>query len=262
MKYSACIELLFTEVPFIKRIAAAKKAGFTHIEFWDWRNKDLPAIKEECKKNGMKVGAFQGSIQGTMIDRKDHKKYCDGVRLSLEAAKDLGATGIFCLTDILGEDRCVVPPPHKIPEAQKEKAILSAINELAPEAKKAGVVLLMEPLNTLVDHAGYHINFSRIAWDLHKKIKHPSVKILYDIYHMQIMEGNLIETIRKNMNAIGYIHVADVPGRHEPGSGEINYRPIQAALTKSGYRGIVGFEFAPSGKSNESLQESKKIFGF
>ena len=86
--------------------------------------------------------------------------------------------------------------------------------------------------------------------------------MLYDVYHMQIMEGNIISTIRANAKAIGYVHVADVPGRHEPGSGEINYRNVAAALRESGYDGTVGFEFMPTTKTEAALAEARAAFRF
>ncbi|MBN1675600.1 MAG: TIM barrel protein [Kiritimatiellae bacterium] len=262
MKYSACIEMLFQEVPFLERIAKAKEAGFSHVEFWCWWEKDLPAVKQKLAETGMQVAVFQGNREGTMIDPCDQQKYVDGVLKSMEAAKELGAKALFCLTDVLGPDRTVVPPPHPIAEAQKEGAILEVMAKLAPEAEQAGVTLLMEPLNTLVDHAGYHIHHSQIAWDLHAKIDHPNVKVLYDIYHMQIMEGNIIQTLRRNFDAIGHIHVADVPGRNEPGSGEINYGNIAKVLKNLNYDGIVGFEYEPTGATGESLKQAKAWFEF
>jgi hydroxypyruvate isomerase len=180
----------------------------------------------------------------------------------METARSLGARALFTLTDVLGEDRTVVPPPHAIPDDAKEGAILKVMEELAPKAKEAGVTLLLEPLNTLVDHSGYHIHHSGIAWVLHGKIGHPNVKVLYDAYHMQIMEGNIINTIRKNFGAIGHIHIADVPGRHEPGSGEINYRTIAGVLKDLNYQGIVGFEYEPTNSTVASLKTAREWFGF
>ena len=170
---------------------------------------------------------------------------------------------IFCMTDILrDEDRTVDPPARPISPAEKEAAILAVMETLGKEAAKAGVTLLMEPLNVLVDHAGYYIQRSSIAWDLHRKIGHPNVKVLYDVYHMQIMEGNIIATIRQNIDAIGYVHVADVPGRHEPGTGEINYVNVARALRDVGYGGLVGFEYMPTTGTELSLASSKEAFGF
>ena len=116
MKYSACIEMLFTEYPFLERIRRAKANGFTHVEFWLWQGKELEGIGEALQKNGMKLGVFQGNTRGRMVDPADHQAYCDGVRESIEVAKRLGAEKLFCMTDILREDRTVEParPPHTL----------------------------------------------------------------------------------------------------------------------------------------------------
>ncbi len=262
MKFSACIEMLFTDSPFLERPARAKAAGFDGVEFWLWKDKDLDALKAEVDRLGLEVATFQGNTEGHLIDPADHEAYCAGVMESLGAARRLGAQGLFCMTNILGEDRTVVPPERQVPEPDKEAAIVEAMKRLGPEAAKAGVTLLMEPLNTLVDHAGYHISRSSIAWDLHRRIDHPNVKVLYDIYHMQIMEGNIIETLRAHIGAVGHIHVADVPGRHEPGTGEINYANVARAIRDLGYGGYVGMEFLPTAGSEEALEETRSIFGF
>ena len=243
MKYSACIELLFPDVPLLDRIGKARANGFSHVEFWLWAGKDLEAIGDRLDREGLHLGLFQGNTRGRMVDPADHDAYCDGVRASLEVAKKLGTKHLFCMTDILREDRTVEPARHDLSEAIKEEAVVAVLQELAPEAAAAGVTLLCEPLNTLVDHAGYFIEHSSIAWRIHDRVAHAGAKVLYDAYHMQIMEGNLISTLKAHMPAIGYVHVADVPGRHEPGTGEIDYRNVAAALRFSGYEGIVGFEF-------------------
>jgi hydroxypyruvate isomerase len=255
--------MLFPEVPFLERIRKAKANGFTHVEFWLWQDKNLEEIGETLQREGMKLGVFQGNTRGTMVDPADHAAYCEGVLESMEIAKKLGAENLFCMTDILrASDRTVEPAKRPIPFEEKEAAVVSVLKELAPAAAAAGITLLAEPLNTLVDHAGYFIERSSIAWEIHRKVGSPAAKILYDVYHMQVMEGNLISTIRANAKAIGYIHVADVPGRHEPGTGEINYRNVAAALRDSGYDGAVGFEFIPSRKTEEALAEARAAFRF
>ncbi len=263
MKHSACIELLFPEVAFLDRISRARASGFSHVEFWLWQGKDLDAIGDRLHREGLKLGVCQGNTRGRMVDPADHDAYCDGVRESFEVARKLGAENLFCMTDILrDEDRTVEPASYPLPDEVKEEAVVSVLRELAPEAAAAGVTLLCEPLNTLVDHAGYFVERSSIAWRIHQRVGHPNAKILYDAYHMQIMEGNLISTIEANVAAIGYVHVADVPGRHEPGTGEINYRNVAAALSRSGYQGVVGFEFIPSTSTEAALAEARLAFGF
>ena len=120
-----------------------------------------------------------------------------------------------------------------------------ALKGLVRRAEKAKVTLLLEALNTRVDHPGNFLSSTRQAAELAGPMESPWIKILYDIYHMQIMEGNIIDTLRKYIDLIGYIHIADVPGRHEPGTGEINFPNVMIALRELGYDGFVGFELSP-----------------
>ena len=261
MKYSACIEMLFQELPFLERIHAAKKAGFHAVEFWLWQNKDVKGIKKALDETGMSVGVFQGNIEGRMTDPGDHDRYVAGVRRSIETAKYLGAKTLFLMSDILQADRSVLEPPRPISEQDKLAATLRVLNTLKADAAAAGITFVIEPLNTTVDHRGYSLSHSAPAFSIVREIDSPNIRALYDIYHMQIMEGNIIQTIRENMDAIGYIHVADVPGRHEPGTGELNYRNIFRAIGESGYAGIVGFEFEPTGDSGEAVKRVFEIVG-
>jgi len=262
MIYSACLEMLFTEVPFLNRIGKAKQQGFDAVEFWLWKPKDIKAIKQKCKENDITVGIFQGNIKGSMINPKDNKEYISGVKESLEVAHELECHNLFLMTDILREDRSVEPPPYEIPEKDKEQNILDVLNQLAPLAKEADVTLVIEPLNVIVDHPGYHLRHSKDGFEIIKKVNHRNIRLLYDIYHMQIMEGNIISTLENNIDLIGYIHIADVPGRHEPGTGEINFKNINKKLDEVNYKGIVGFEFEPTTPTEESLKCSRDIFKF
>jgi hydroxypyruvate isomerase len=262
MKYSACIEMLFQELPFIERINAAKKAGFQAVEFWLWQNKDIAAIKKALDETGMEVGIFQGNTEGRMIDPVDHQKYVSGVKKSIETAKYLGAKHLFLMTDILKADRSVREPPYMIAPSDKIKSVKDILNALKPLAERAGITLVIEPLNVLVDHTGYYLDHSKPAFKIVQEINSPNIRVLYDVYHMQIMEGNLIQTIKDNIEMIGYVHIADVPGRNEPGTGEINYRNVYRTLQSLGYDKTIGFEFEPSTTTLDSLTVSKEIFEF
>ena len=122
-----------------------------------------------------------------------------------------------------------------------------------------GITLIVEPLNTLVNHAGYYLNYTREAFEIMREVSSPYVKILFDIYHVQIMEGNLIDTIRKNIAHIGHFHVGDVPGRHEPGTGEIDYGNVFRAIRELGFRDFVAMEYMPSKDAMTTLAEVRAL---
>lgn len=257
MKLSACIEMLFQEYDFLERIYKAKQAGFIAVEFWLWQNKNLENIRKALDETELELAIFQGNIEGRMIDPKDNNLYISGVIKSIESAKKLGTKQLFLMTDILKEDRTVLEPQYTISNEDKVKSIKYVLNNLKPIAEEAGITIVIEPLNIYVDHKGYYLSNSKLAFDIVREIDSPNVKVLYDIYHMQIMEGNIIQTLRGNIDLIGHIHIADVPGRHQPGTGEINFKNIFKVMRELNYAGMIGFEFQPTAQSEEVL---KKVF--
>ncbi len=140
-------------------------------------------------------------------------------------------------------------------------AIVAALRAGAPLCEDAGVTMVLEPLNVLVDHAGYYLVTSAEGFQIVDEVGSPAVKLLYDVYHQQITEGNLIATITANVGRIGHLHVADVPGRHEPGTGEINYRNVLRAVEAAGYAGYVGLEYQPQADPAATLATVKARAG-
>ena len=253
MKSSVCIEMIYLEYPFLERIEKTAEAGFDAIEFWNWDNKDLPALKATAGKAGVDIAAFQANLGGTLIHPDQRESFVAGIRQSLEKAQEIGAASMFLLTDELGEDRSVRFQYPELGEEEKYQSVLDGLKELAPLAEEAGVTLALEPLNIQVDHPGYFLNRSDIGFELVREVDSPRIKLLYDIYHMQVMEGNVIETLTGNLDVIHHVHVADVPGRHEPGTGELNYANIFKALREAGFDGYVGFELDPTVPSEKAM---------
>ena len=253
MKSSVCIEMIFTEVPFMERIAKSAQAGFDAIEFWNWDNKDLPAIKAAVEGAGMAIAAFQANLGGTLIHPDQREGFVTGIAQSLTKAQEVGSPGLFLLTDELAEDRSVRFQYPELTAEEKYESVLAGLKRIAPLAEEAGVTLVLEPLNSHVDHAGYFLDHSATGFELVRAVDSPRIKVLYDIYHMQVMEGNVIQTLTGNLDVIGHVHVADVPGRHEPGTGELNYAKIFEALREAGYDKYVGFELDPIAPSEEAV---------
>lgn len=247
MKYSCCIEMLFTEYAFADRIHKAKEAGFDGVEFWCWEDKDLEAVKKALDDTGLRLAVFQGNTKGRMTDPKDLELYVRGVERSAETAAYLGAKNLFLMSDILKEDRSVLEAPYPLSAGEKKAASAEVLKALVPLAKEKDLHFVIEPLNTKVDHRGYSLSSSRAGAEILREVNDPHMRLLYDAYHMQIMEGNVIDTVRELWEWFGYFHIADVPGRCQPGTGELNYRNILKALGDTGYEGYVGFEFEARG---------------
>ena len=256
MKASVCIEMIYTEYPFLERIKKAAEQGFDAVEFWNWDNKDLPAIKAAVAQAGLGIASFQSNLGGTLIHPDHRESFVAGIKKSLDQAQEMGISSLFLLTDELGEDRSVRFQFPELSAEAKYQSVLDGLKALAPLAEAAGVTLVLEPLNIHVDHPGYFLHHSVIGFDLVRAVSSPRIKLLYDIYHMQVMEGNIIHTLTNNLDVIGHVHVADVPGRHEPGTGELNYANIFRALREAGYADYVGFEFEPTVPSEEAAAAS------
>ncbi|OIQ11008.1 hydroxypyruvate isomerase family protein [Neomoorella thermoacetica] len=258
-KKSACIETIFTEVPFEERIQLAKDFGFEYIEFWTWKDKDINKIRRLCEKTELKVASFSGDQDFSLIDENESEKYISFVKESIETAKCLNCHYLVLHSNALGEGGTVLNPYNEISDYKKFNTMFNVLKDLAPIAEKEKVILVLEALNTKIDHVGNFLAYTKDAAEVVKLVNSPYIKILYDVYHMQIMEGNIINTLKKYIDIIGYIHIADVPGRHEPGTGEINFINIIEALRLLKYNGIIGFELFPSRNSKEAVEIIKKL---
>ena len=258
MKVSICAEMLYPDLPFTEKVDKLNRQGFSTFEFWAWKDKDIDALESRVEQ-GMRVATFSGQRRGSLVEPQDHPAYIEEVKESIEVARRLGCSHLMVLSDQLSEDGSVTTRYRPMDPEERAGNIALGLKLLAPIAEEAKVTLLLEPLNTAVDHPGYSLDSSRAAFDIIKRVGSVRIKVLYDVYHMQIMEGNVIRTIQDNIDDIGYIHVADVPGRGEPGTGELNYHNIFRAINDVGYLGYVGFEFQPKKDSDEALAVISKL---
>jgi hydroxypyruvate isomerase len=255
MKKSACIEMLFTEVPFEERFFLAKEAGFHSIEFWSWKDKDIAKIKSLCEKYDLKIASFSGDQDFSMIYQAENEDYIAFVVESIHTAIFLDCKYLVLHSNALGAGGKVVNAFTEINTYEKFANMVQVLSRLAPIAEQNKITLVLEALNTHVDHVNNFLAYTKDAAALITMVKSNYIKILYDVYHMQINEGNIIDTITTYMKSIGYIHIADVPGRNEPGTGEINYKNVMACLKLLNYDGVVGFELLPTRDSMEVARE-------
>ena len=260
MKKSVCIEMIFTEVPFEDRFNLAKESGFDYVEFWTWKDKDIQRIKELCQSYGLMIASFSGDQNYSMIDEKQKDDYIAFTEESIETARFLNCCHLVLHSNALGENGVVINHYPDISGYDKIAGMTDVLKALAPRAEKANVTLVLEALNSKVDHAGNFLTSTKEAAGLIRNVNSPFIKVLYDIYHMQIMEDNIIQTLKENIDAIGYIHMADVPGRHEPGTGEINYKNVVKTLKTIKYDGIIGFEFTPVHDSSNAIHVIKNLW--
>lgn len=249
---SVCIEMIFRDLPFTERIAATRAAGLDTVEFWGWRNKDLEAVRAACEEHGVRVATFGMDTGGPLVAGDGIDALIQGARESIAAARPLGVQTLLCTTGNALSGRS---------QEEQHQAVVRKLKAVAPVLEDAGVTAVLEPLNVLVDHAGYYLVTSEHGFRIVDEVGSPSVKLLFDIYHQQITEGNVIRNLTDRIEKVGHVHAADNPGRHEPGTGELNYAVIFKKLDEAGYEGYIGLEYRPSGDATASLQNVRAIAG-
>jgi hydroxypyruvate isomerase len=252
LKLSPCIEMMWGDLEFAARIPRVAALGFKAFEFWGWWNKDLDAVERAAKDSGLEVAvccvktAFTDKVASILLPN-GHKPFVEAVKDCIEVGPRLNCS------------RFIVTVGNELPDAPRaaqHKACVEALKAAAPAAEDAGITLVLEPLNLLVDHAGYYLSTSSEGFQILDEVNSPAVKLLFDIYHQQITEGNLTRNICNNIEKIGHFHVANNPGRHEPAIGEINYPYLFTRIREAGYKHFLGLEFSPSdpAKTDEILE--------
>lgn len=253
-KKSACIEPMYTEIPFLDRFRAAKDDGFEFVEFWSWTDKDLDAVKNAAEQAGIGISGFNGDAAFSMIDPSHKERYIDFLKQSVAAARKTGALSVTIHSNALGDGGVVIDHYTELSDTVKLCAMFGTLRECAEIAEESGVSMNLEALNITTDHVGNYLKTTQTAAEMCRLIGSPKLKILYDVYHMQLNEGSLCDNIRRYADQFGHIHVADAPGRHEPGTGEINYKKIFECLGEAGYSGRIGFELFPRTSTAEAVK--------
>ncbi len=241
----ACIDTLYTELPWEERFKAAKDDGFAAVEFWDYRNRDLDKTAEAAEKAGIRISGFNGDADYSLIDPAQKRQYLEALEKSMDAAKKLKAKSLTIHSNALGEGGLVVNSYPELSDTVKLCAMYDCLGECAKLAEKNKISLNLEALNTTTDHVGNFLAHTQMSAELCRLIGSPRLKLLYDVYHMQLNEGSLIDNIKAYADQFGHVHVADAPGRHEPGTGEIQYKKVLRCLEETGYRGYIGYELFP-----------------
>ena len=256
---SACIEPMYSELPFLERFQAAKNDGFEYVEFWSWTDKDLDAVKDAAEKAGIGISGFNGDAELSLIDPEQKTEYLAFLKQSVAAAQKLGACSVTIHSNGLGEGGRVINAYDDLSHTVKLCAMYDTLLECAKIAEESGIQMNLEPLNVTTDHVGNFLQTTRMAAEMIRLIGSPKLKVLYDAYHMQLNEGSLCDNIRAYGDQFGHIHIADAPGRHEPGTGEINYAKVLSCLEESGYTGLIGFELIPKTTTAEAVKAIMKL---
>ena len=253
MQLSFCIDMMFADMDFYEKFDAVKSCGFDTIEFWKWTNKDIDKVKKLLGDNNMRLSIFN-------IDSRDEKlsydlsrgiindgrvdEFLSALRESIPVYKKIGASAMIVL---IGENA----PFNK---ENVKKCLEAAI----PLLEENNVNLIVEPLNSF-DRVGYSMPFATPVFELLREINNPHIKMLYDIYHQNMMGDFDINQIKENIDLIGHFHVADCPGRHEPGTGNNDYVSIIKEINRLDYNGFIGLEYRATKPDSETFGFIKEI---
>ena len=253
-KLNANLSMMFNEVEFTNRFAAAARAGFKGVEFLFPYAYDKQQLAEVARGHNLQVvlfnmppGDFDAGDRGLACDPARAGEFQAGVGKAIDYAVALGCKQLHCMAGL---------KPRGVNEEKMRETYIDSLRFAGRELAKHGLTLLIEAINTR-DIPGFYLNTSRQAFDIIHYAAVPNLKFQYDIYHMQIMQGDLAPTIEKHVAQIGHMQLADTPGRHEPGTGEINYPFLFAHIDKIGYQGWIGCEYRPAGNTEAGLGWAK-----
>jgi hydroxypyruvate isomerase len=250
---AVCAEMVFTDLPITERARRIADLGFA-VEIWSWHDKDLDALAA----TGARFSSMTGYLHGDLIDPDGADEVVRTAELSVKAAETLGVSRLNLHTAELVDGQAA-RPRHRA-TGQMWPTAMRALERIGELGAAAGVTFCVENLNTVVDHPGVPLARAKDTLALVEGVGHPNVKMMLDLYHAQIGEGNLVELVRRCGDAIGEIQVADVPGRCEPGTGEIHYPAVARALREMGYTGTIGMEGWASGDSAAALEAFRAAF--
>ncbi len=249
-KFAANLSMLFTELPFMDRFAAARAAGFDAVEYlfpYDYSPEELVAA---LKKNSLQqvlhnlpAGDWAAGERGIACHAGRTAEFREGVNRAIDYASALGCPQLNCLAGKL---------PEGASSAQAHATLVANLRFAASALKAAGIRLLIEPINTF-DIPGFFLSRTDQALAILDEVASPNLFVQYDIYHAQRMEGELAGTLSKHMARIGHIQLADNPGRNEPGTGEINYPWLFSHIDGAGYTGWIGCEYKPKTTTADGL---------
>jgi hydroxypyruvate isomerase len=249
-KFAANLSMLYGEHDFLERFAAAAKDGFRGVEYLFPYAYEKQALVDALKKHNltqvlhnMPAGDWDAGERGLACLPDRVGEFQDGVGKAIDYARALGCTQLHAMAGIRPEG----VDPDKVAETYVEN-----LRFAAGETKKAGIKLLIEAINT-IDIPGFYLSTSAQALAVIESVGSDNLYFQYDIYHMQVMEGDLARTIEKNLAKIPHMQLADNPGRHEPGSGEINYPFLFDAIDRMGYKGWIGCEYKPKAGTTAGL---------
>lgn len=248
VELSAYLNLLFDSGSFPERVDRVAAAGYDGVEYFGWDH-DAAAIADRCGEHGLELVYISGE-RPPLNDPDAVGEAVESVERSIAVAERVGCRTLNVKSG---------PTQPELDAPTQRQQVVETLRAVAPAAEAAGVTLVLEPLNTRVDHPGHFTTTAAEGADIVAAVDSPAVKLLFDCYHEQIMHGDVTRSFREHVEHVGHVHIADNPGRNEPGTGELNYATIVDAIRETGYDGYVGCEFTPTGDPEAALADVREL---
>ncbi|WP_077035470.1 TIM barrel protein [Pelomonas sp. KK5] len=254
MKLVPCIEMLYkAEHPdLVDRIHAAKADGFDAVDIWLWRDKPLEAIREACAETGVRVNSFGVDPRASLVDPAEHATVLAGVRDAVPVAQQLGGARMLLASGF------TLPG---VPDAEQRASVVKVLREAARIAADGGVSILLEPVHMVIGGQPMYARTVRHGLDIVEAVDSPALRLLADVYHGAVSGESFEQAFADRIEGIGHVQVADFEGRHEPGTGRLDWSGFVPLLERRGYRGDIGLEYLPTMSIKESLALTRRTLG-
>ena len=256
-KFAANLSFLFTEVPFEERFALAAAAGFTGVEYlfpYDWPQAEIQGWLGQAGLKqvlfNLPPGNWAAGDRGMACIPGREAEFAESVELALDYARALHCPRVHCMAGLR---------PAGAEESAIEACYIANVRRAADRLAMAGITVLIEPINSRIDMPGYWLDDVERGFSLLARVDRENVKLQLDLYHAQIIQGDLARTLATHLDEIGHIQIADNPGRHQPGTGEIHFPYLFERLDALGYGGWVGCEYRPTGATSDSFEWLEKL---
>lgn len=249
MRFCIPVPCFFRDIDFCDALKRIRELGFDAAETYNWKDLDQDAVRATCEETGVELMSMC-TTNFDLTNPAARDAWLVGLRESCAAAKHMGVKRLITQ----------VGPDTGARRDFQHESIVKGLSAARPILEDSGVTIMIEPLNTCFNHPGYYLWSAVEGFEIVREVDHPLVKVVYDIYHQQIMEGNIIPNITNNLDCIAHLHSAGHPGRHELQYGENDYKVIFAAVDEAGYTGACGLEYGPLLPPEQSLIEFKRIY--
>lgn len=260
MKHAVSIKFMWADLPLPDRARRAAAHGFDRVDLWDWRGEDIEGLSAACRETGLEIACVFGHARGALCDPSQHDAVLESLSETVEAAEQYGFLQLSMFSDARGPDGKFLPGPP-LTDAQKRRACIDCLRRCVELVEGKPVTLTLEAINTVFVPTYFLQDFGA-SLEICREVGHPQLRVFFDAFHQQLVGGRLVDNLVDGLPWVESVHVADVPGRGAPGTGEINFHAIRRVLEEHAYDRQVTFEVVPTRDPDEEIAACKAVFPF